>query len=302
MYRLSLSSEPHEAERLFSAGRATYADPFGRYVGVQADDGVAIFSLRLRRAVATIKAADFLTFAPGDRALASVRTTAPKSENDCQRSTILVEVDLGTGEQTPRFTSETGLTPFAWDDEGAIATEVLSGCDESRVVAIDWATAATRALVPRGSVVAAHPSGQRVLVQVPRDAMHPHGQLAVLNRAGTVTETLPYHVDSADVSPAGAVVFDQPAFDANGFATSNTVHVARGDALSRSSHRALRNDGALHWGPDGAGFVLRQPVGDGLVERAAYCSATTFRCRPLPLTWTTEVDLIAVVPARAFGP
>jgi hypothetical protein len=295
--RLALDDPSGTSEPLFEVGDTVRVEPHGRFVGFVAVGRVTIREMPGGREVASVDGGIDVAFA-GDTALVTVRQAGARGAEECLPPTAITAVDLRSGAQRAVVGDSHGLVAVGGNPETVVGNVRSSDCTV-RAGFLDVASGSLRTLPGEGTVVAVHPDLARVWVRQYPDADHPFASLRIVDAKGDDTGSLPFAGDVA-YDPSGRVAYTEPKFDGSGVVVDSTVHVGTVEPRPSDAAKRLLNEGNLVASVTGGGFAMRSAVGGASGFEAEFCTVA-LDCRALPLTWQSDVTLLAIVPATLAG-
>lgn len=307
VYSMSLRDPAGELTYLASGPDQVVVDPTGRFVASTDENGATFVRLADGRVAARSPGASAVAFSSDGRTAITARYLRPAAgEEDCDRPTVLERVDLQTGIGVPVHADTRQLVPVAASAGSVLLSAPSDDCSTLTAVLLDTQTGRLTTLGPEGMAVTANAALDRIWMQRSADADHDSPWAQVYDESGRVVATTGL-AGTAAYGPDNALAYTQLHFGPKGtpeefLPQRGVLRLATAQPDRSDVSKPFPSEGNLVWDVNGRGIAMRRALeSDPMQLRAWYCTVPALSCRALPLVWSDEVELLAVVPASHVG-
>lgn len=289
-----------ERERLGTVGYGAVMSPDGRHVAGVTDDGVRVMRIDTGALVAIVPSGNSVAFA-GNRHLAVGYTGDTEDGHACDTEGALFVVDLAVPVPRPLTVAAKPLVVLAASPGSAIVSVPAPDCSDSHLERVALDTGARTPMPGLWTAYGVDPATGDGWYHERASRGFPYGRGVVLSATNKVLGRTSTYIGSAAYGPGSAVVYSEP-IRANDATLITDVILRLGKGIPRTGDRRTRfdSDGDFAWSTTGTAFALRREHRSGAFQ-AAVCTTSNLRCRPMPLRWHDEVDLLGIVPATDRG-
>lgn len=289
-----------ERKSLGRVGEWAVMSPDGRHVAGVTDAGVRVIRVDTAALVAFVPSGNSVAFA-GNRHVA-VGYTDTNEGHECDTEGALYVVDLAAPVPRPVTVAGTPLIVLAASPGSAIVSVPVSDCSDNDVERVALDSGARTPLPGLLDAYSLDPVTGDGWYHERRSRGFPRGRGVVLSGTNKVLGRTNY-INDAAYGPASAVVYSEPVRAREGgvFVTRDVI-LRLGKGIPRPGDRRthFNNDGNLVWSTTGTAFALRREHRTEGWE-ACICTTRDLRCRPVPLRWRDQVDLLGIIPATHLG-